>query len=162
MADYSWFRIGRSAKLRVLVCVFVLVALFANFRPAHAAFDWSSSDPVFTFRHRGLLSTYVLDVQVMVPLEALPLSGPAQLSVVTPNNVATTVVNPPNPVFPVTVDVTATAPATPDRSYPVEMELLVPGSGFPVRLLFTDALGLNIYHVEGTAGVPLHTTVDIR
>jgi hypothetical protein len=162
MGGRTGLRFGRSAALRVLFCVAMICALVASFRPAEAAVHWSSSDPVFTFRHRGLLSSYVLDVQVLVPLEELPLSVPAQLNVDTPSNVDTIVVNPPNPVFPVVTSVTATAPATSSRSYPVEMELLVPGSGFPVRLLFTDPLRLNIYYVEGTAGVPLRTTFQVR
>lgn len=155
---------GRRGHLACAQAVVVLaLMLVTSAQSARAGIHWCSADPVFTFQRGGVLSTWVLDVQVMVPLEQLPLASAARLDVSVPSNVAVSVVNPPNPVFPVVVGVQANAPAASDDPYFVTMRLLVPASEtqFPVRLLITDPLNASVRIVEGVAGQMLSVPVRV-
>ncbi len=153
--------------LHVLSIFGVASALVAFTAQPAAAYDWCSNDPVFTFRHGGLLNQQTLDVQVQVPLSAVPLSSAATLTVTVPLDV---IVHE-TPALPIPgfdlQTVFVSGPANPDKSYPVIFTAVVPGSdpSVPVRLIITNPRGLprggKVTTVDGFVGTPLTATIQM-
>ncbi len=147
--------------LSILGLVGVLVGFTAQ---PTAAYDWCSSDPVFTFRQGGLVKDQPVDVQLMVPMSALPLSSAATLTVTVPLNVTYhETLKVPMPGFQLQT-VFVSSPANPAGSgYPLTFAGLVPGSdqSVPVRLVITDPLRLKVTTVNGYVGTPLSATIQI-
>ena len=147
-----------------VVVVFALICstMLLSIRPAGAAYHWCSVDPVLTFQRDGSATSHAVDVQVMVPIEALPLADAATLQVAVPVDVTgQEVLNTSTPAFELHTTFDSINPnATSDR-YPVELELLVPGSHFPVRLVVTDADAGTVTTVDGKAGQKVRTAVEV-
>ena len=158
-------RLARSSMARIVV-VFALICstMLLSIRPAGAAYQWCSVDPVLTFQREGSLSSRTVDVQVMVPFEALPLADAATLNVAVPVDVdGQEVLNTSTPLFRLNTVIEAINPqATSDR-YPIELELLVPRAleQFPVRLVVTDPEVGTVTTVDGKAGQKVRTTVEV-
>lgn len=163
MATSSLFRVGRSALLRLVMLGLLVGLVGASVQPARAALDYCSTDPVFVFQRTGSLNLWTIDVQVMVPVSRLPLSSAATLSAFVPSNVATTVVNPPNPIFPVVSKVYPNGKRVTSDRYPVKFTLFVPRSSteFPVRLVLTDPVDGSIKIIEGVAGKSLAVYINV-
>lgn len=155
--------------LRIIALALFCTSLFAGARPAQASYDWCSVDPTLLFTRGGLVSSLlrngVADVQVLVPLSAIPLDGKARLSVRVPSNVrGTEVLNTSVPLlFTLQTSFAPVKPAAGRSPYEVDLDVLVPAGeqGFPVRLLVTNLTTGEITITEGVAGKKLHKTMTI-
>lgn len=150
----------RVAVVLGLLCT----SLIAQARPVQAGYDWCSVDPTLTFTRAGQLRSGVIDVQVLVPLSALPLSGAARLSVRVPSNVqGTEVLNTSLPLFVLQTSFEPLKPAVSTSAYEVELALLVPSGeqGFPVRLVVTNLTTGEITFTEGSAGQTVRQSIQI-
>lgn len=151
----------RIAVVLTMLCL----SIVAGTRPVQAGYDWCSVDPTLTFTRGGLLRSGVVDVQVLVPLSALPLEGAARLNVRVPSNVdGTEVLNTSLPVlFPLRTSFSPLKPAVSTSPYEVDLALVVPASeqGFPVRLLVTNLTTGEITVTEGVAGLPLRQSIVV-
>ncbi len=154
----SWHVPLHMLSILGLVCGLVAFAP----RPV-AAYDWCSEDPIFTFRHNGLLTTHEIDVQVKVPLSALPLSGPSILTVTIPADVTYhEVLQTSVPGFAIQT-VFVAGPAHPGNPYPITFAALVPGSNptVAVQLVITDAKTLKVTTVNGFEGTSVRATIQV-
>jgi hypothetical protein len=149
----------------ILVLSLLCTTLVAGARPAQAGYDWCSVDPIFTFTRNGLLSSRVVDVQVLVPLSALPLKGTATLKARVPANVKGQVVlNTSVPLlFPLKTSIVQTKLVATTSPYKVHLDLFVPAGTkpFPVRILSTNLSTGKIKISEGIAGQTLRQTIAI-
>lgn len=149
---------------RHLLSLLILIGVLLVYTPQTAvAYDWCSVDPVYTFQRGGLATTQEVDVQVLVPLSALPLAGTATVTVTVPQDVASQeVVNTSTPLF-VLHTVLETKPDDPTTTtYPLTFAVLVPATtvAFPVRLVVTDVHDGTVTIVDGTAGQSVSTTLQ--
>jgi hypothetical protein len=155
--------------LRIIALALCCTALLAGVRPAQASYDWCSVDPTLLFSRGGLISSLlrngVADVQMLVPLSAIPLDGKARLNVRVPSNVrGTEVLNTSLPLlFTLQTSFAPNKPATDGSPYEVDLDLLVPAGkqAFPVRLLVTNLTTGEISITEGVAGQKLYKTITI-
>ena len=153
----------------VVVLPLLCTALIAGARPVQAGYDWCSVDPTLTFTRGSLLGGVlrhdVVDVQVLVPLSALPLKGIAHLRVHVPSNVqGTELLNTSVPLlFTIRTSFAQFKPATMTSPYQADLALLVPAGeeAFPVRLLVTNLSTGEITLTEGTAGQPVDQSIAI-
>jgi hypothetical protein len=157
---------GRPLRARLLVSmlIFCLATIVAGVRPAAAGYEWCSVDPVFSFQRNGSKHVRVMDVQVMVPVTALPLADPARLRVQTPRDVvAKDVTVSIKHVFELETKIVQEVMLSSVSNYPVKFSLSVPQGTkrFPVRLVITDTTTGAIKIVEGVAGQPVHTSVQV-
>ncbi|MDP9315125.1 MAG: hypothetical protein M3R24_30395 [Chloroflexota bacterium] len=155
---------SRSFTPRVLgILGLVIFAFTLGAHPA-LAIDWCSSDPVFTFQRIGTYRSQVVDVQVMVPLSALPLTEVTTLSAEVPVDVAGHVaLSISTPMFPLEAHITSLKPRAGSERYPITFELLVPAStgSFPVRMIVSDTAAGTITIVDGQAGQKLETSIMV-
>jgi hypothetical protein len=159
----------RCAAARPVVLILRCLLLASMPQSVEAGFDWCSVDPTLTFTRgglvTGLLRTGVVDVQVLVPLSALPLAGPARLTVRVPSNVqGTQVLNTSLPLlFTLRTTFAQVKPAVSTSPYQVELILLVPAGeqSFPVRLVVTNPSTGQITITRGLAGQKLRQTITI-
>ena len=154
-----------QAGVRV-VAVFALIASLAVFgaRDARARYDWCSVDPTFLFHRAGDLVPYALDVQVLVPLAALPLAEAATLTVGVPADLrAQEALNTSTPIFELQTTLTTLRNRLSSSGVPVKVELLVPASAgaVPVRLVITDPQAGTVTITEGQAGQKVWATVEV-
>jgi hypothetical protein len=153
---------SRCIKLRVLALILAILASTVSPRSTSAANDWCSRDPSFHFRRDGGLLGYTVDVQVQVPLSALPVDG-ATLDVLIPANIDATVVDVSTPLFNLDTRIVATKPRSVRGRYPIDLALFVPASAtaFPVRIVITDVQRLRMVVFEGVAGQELHKSYQV-
>ena len=165
MSTPSWFAMPRAGTALRLVITFLLVAVasMVSTRPAGARYDWCSVDPTFFFWSEGRLAPYALDVQVLVPLSALPLAEAATLEVGVPANLTSQeVLNTSTPVLEVQTAFKTLNNRSSSAGDTIHFELVVPGSvtSFPVRLVVTDPQVGTVSVTEGLAGHKVRTTVE--
>jgi hypothetical protein len=147
-----------------ILCAVLGLILSAGALPAQAGYDWCSVDPTITFQRAGSRLAHVMDVQVMVPLSALPIAGTARLGVTMPSNVAgTEVLNTSTPLFQIkTTFAQSVVPAASD-SYAIKLSLKMPRTttDYPVRLVAVNQSTKQFIVIkEGMASQLLTTTVN--
>ncbi len=164
MATRKFVHVMAHEGLRVLA-ILVLLASMAGFgvRPARA-YDWCSVDPVFAFQQKDSLTAFGLDVQVMVPLSALPLADPATLDVGVPADLTgQEVLNTSTPAFELRTTLSTVGNRTSSLGDPIEFEVVVPSSAgdIPVRLVVTDTRYGTITISEGESGHKVRASVEV-
>lgn len=155
----------QSVRTRALGLLSLLFLTLLSPPPASAVIDWCSADPLFSLYHEDQRSLQLVDVQVLVPLSALPLAAPATLAAQVPSNVdGEVLLSTSTPIFEIVTTVESTLPADTSGSFPLQLVLEVPTKdrAFPVRLLITNPSTGTITTVDGTAGTPLRTIVEVK
>ncbi len=167
MATATGFIGARRGSLLRISALFVLVCSLMTIGTGKArarGYEWCSVDPVLSLEREGSLLPQLVDVQVMVPLSALPIAQTATLTVQLPSDVqGIELVNGSTPIFKVeTVFLSRKAKATSDR-FPVDLTLEVPVAeeAFPVQLVVTDGGSGTVTIVEGVAGKEVQTSFEV-
>jgi hypothetical protein len=147
------------------ICMFVFACLALSAAPVLANYEWCSRDPVLAFTRQTDLGDVsvpnLLDVQVMVPVQAASVGDAATLAVTLPSNLTYQDVDTSTPVFPIDTTFKPVLGSVSTDSYTVRLAAYVQDTSgsYPTRLMMTDPASGASVTCEGQVGHTVRATV---